>query len=107
MGLDRVAERAPADNTVSVSPADTLDIKVPFLLELPNNPLGGPFGDADPVREIPQPQVGITSERKQNVGVVGKKRPGKGVILRHRASAKQEPYILYRISGLFDRYSMT
>jgi hypothetical protein len=59
-----------------IPPANTLNPDVPGLLQLGQDAMNRTFGNADQVRQVLLTKVGISIQGKQDMTVVGQKRPG-------------------------------
>src|SRR5262249_55347660 len=77
MVLHRVAEGPVAADAVAVAPADTLADEVLLRLELLQDALNSPLGDADAVRDVANPGLGVFPDAEKDVGVVGQESPGR------------------------------
>lgn len=80
MALDRVAEWKIPVHLVAVPAALSNPIDVSRRLELRNDALDGPLGDPYPLGNVTHPSLRILNQAKQDMGMVGEKRP-RGLLL--------------------------
>jgi hypothetical protein len=69
---------------VVIAPAVSPARDVAGVGEFDDDPVRGPFGDADALADVAQANARITSDADQYLGVVGQKRPTRSRALRHR-----------------------
>lgn len=74
--LQRVAHREVGSQLVAITAANARTRNVPAGEQLRDDPLSRPLSDANPDRDIPDPDSRIARDTNQNVPVVGQERPG-------------------------------
>ena len=75
MILEGVAKREVRVHLVAVPAPDPLVAEVAGGLEFGDDALGGPLGDAHPLGDFPQQDVGIVGDAEHHVCVVGEEGP--------------------------------
>ncbi len=76
IGLSLVSHRAGTVDDVAASPADALAGDVPAVDEVSDNSLCRPFGDANHLGDVAEPDVWFTSDTQEHLRVIGDEPPG-------------------------------
>ena len=79
MGLHRMAKREFAVNAVNIAPTDSLSLENPACFEFRDDFLNRPLGDSNRGHHIPQSHFRILGKAQKDVGVIGEKRPTRGI----------------------------
>ena len=75
VGLGDVAHCCPAVDEVVVAAADAAAIDDPCLGEVSDDSLGGPLGDSDLDRDLPERDVDVLGDADEHLRVVGQEGP--------------------------------
>lgn len=73
--FEGMTERDGRVDRVPVASSDLLPGQVPGLHQITDDPLGGPFGDPDPLGEIANAGLGIAGKHDDRMSVVGQEGP--------------------------------
>ena len=76
VGLGGVAHRCAAVDEVVVSAADAAAVDDPFLDEVSDDSLRGPFGYSDLVGDVPERDVDVLGDADEHLRVVCQEGPG-------------------------------
>jgi hypothetical protein len=90
VGLDGVPQRLFGADAVGVLPAHLVPLDEAASLEIGDDPLHRPLGDAHPQGHLPEHGGGRLGKQDQDVGMVGEKGPP-AAGRRRRTTGKVEP----------------
>ena len=76
--LDRMPEGTVHDQFVMVTTPLSADLNISIIFQFVDDPLRSSFRDPDPFGDMTKLQVLILGKTEQYVGVIRKKRPGRG-----------------------------